>query len=136
LRYSALEVGNAQNLPFYVLHGTLAGEQLVKNTALVFNSWVRRVGYPALHVEYNHRGLEWFGGGKLPTIFDWMNRKKRASGYPSVGRHQFMTMRETDNSFYWLTADAIRPSNLNDARAWKPGVAGARLTAESPKATR
>jgi len=38
-----------------------------------------------------------------------------------------MTMRETDNSFYWLTADAIRPGNLNDARAWKPGVAGARL---------
>src|SRR5207253_3389432 len=69
---------------------------------------------------------EWFGA-ELLTIFDWMNHKKRATGYPTLGRHHFMTMRETDNSFYWLTADAIRPANLNEGRTWKSGVSGARL---------
>ena len=59
LRYSGVEVGNSQNLPFYVVHGTLAGEQLNKNTSVLFNAWIPQ-GYPSLHVEYNQRGLEWF----------------------------------------------------------------------------
>jgi pimeloyl-ACP methyl ester carboxylesterase len=125
LRYASVEVGNGQNLPFYVVHGTMAGEQLVKNVGLLFNAWIPQ-GYPSLHVEYNQRGLEWFAYETL-TIFDWMNRKKRVSGYPNLGRHHFMTMRETDNSFYWLTAEAIRPGNVNDARNWRPSVTGARL---------
>ncbi len=124
LRYGR-DSGNAQHLPFYVVHGTMAGKQLVDQTKSIFDKWIPQQ-FPALHIEYTGRGLEWFGV-ELPAMFDWMNRKKRASGYPSLGR-EFTTMRETDNSFYWLTADKLRPGSANDARDWKSQLIGATMT--------
>lgn len=126
LRYARdSSAGNAQNLPFYVVNGTMAGKQLVEPTNSIFDKWIAQ-GFPALHVEYQGRGLEWFGI-ELPAMFDWMNRKKRVTGYPSVGRLNYMTMRETDSSFYWLSADSLRPGAVNDARNWKSQVLGASL---------
>src|SRR5207248_4732975 len=49
----------------------------------------------------------------LPTIFDWMSRKRRATGFPDLGRNagvgsageEFQTMRPGDNHFYWVSAN-------------------------------
>jgi hypothetical protein len=47
---------------------------------------------------------------ELPYAFDWMNRKRRAAGFPQLGRtpnagsqgEEFQTARTGDNRFYWL----------------------------------
>lgn len=116
--------GNAQNLPFYVVNGTEAGE-LVKQNQLLFDKWIPQ-GFPSLHIEYAGRGLEWFAW-EQPFLFDWMGRKKRVSAFPNVGRMDFTTMRETDNRFYWLTAESIRPANLNSNLNWNVRITPARM---------
>lgn len=117
--------GNGQHLPFYVVNGTLAGKVTKANSELL-DRWLLQ-GYPTLHVEYGGRGVEWFAA-EPPAMFDWMDHKKRASAFPSLGKRAMLTMRETDNHFYWVTADFIRPANLNDHRAWKVGVSGANIS--------
>ncbi len=125
-RYSRdRDAGNAQNLPFYVVNGTHAGTDMPKDIRKVFEKWT--IGFPSMHVEYNGRGLEWFPA-EVPVMFDWMNRKKRASGYPNLGRFDFVTMRESDNSFYWLTADAIDSRNVNNPRAFDPSMLCAKMS--------
>jgi hypothetical protein len=125
---------NAQYLPFYVVDGSFDGEN-PKKIRKQFQDWVHG-HYPALYVEYKGRGLEFFEG-ELPLIFDWMSYKKRARPTHQLGRdggggifgHEFCTMRQGDNRFYWLTTDAIKPDSLNDVQGWKVGRKGAQLTA-------
>ena len=110
---------NAQLLPFYVVMGDKSGDATVAVRKVMFDNWMAK-GYPALGVVYKGRGLEFFGA-ELPTIFDWMSRKKRATGMPELGRadfgsagQEFRTVRTCDNRFYWLTTDAINPHALMD----------------------
>jgi pimeloyl-ACP methyl ester carboxylesterase len=106
-------VSNAQNLPFYVVCGDLAGETSKVNRKH-FEQWVAR-GYPALYVEYKGRGPEWFAG-ELPNYFDWMSRKKRARAVPDLAECQ--TFRPSDNRFYWVSTDSIDDRWTNDAADW------------------
>jgi predicted esterase len=138
-RYHALSYWhNAQYLPFYSICGTYDGELPDPDqhrTRHQFKNWVTR-GYPALLVEYKGRGLEWFGG-ELPTVFEWMSRKKRAPGFPELGKSsvrsslgdEFQTMRPTDNHFYWLSTEEVLDRNLNEARSWNNRTAPATLQA-------
>ncbi len=106
---------NAQKLPFYIVTGQLVGKP---NTELrfTFNEWMPK-GFPALHVVYKGRGIEWFPG-ETPVMFDWMNRKKRVNGAATLQlgndpiRQDWQIMRISDNRFYWLGADKISPGNL------------------------
>src|SRR5262249_53303816 len=75
---------NAYCLPFYVVGGDLDGDASKQCRQYLFEHWVPG-GYPSLWVEYKGRGQEWFSG-EVPYMFDWMNRKKRAPGYPDLGR--------------------------------------------------
>lgn len=102
---------NAQYLPFYVIDGQYSPDNTGDNRTL-FEFWVQR-GFPSVYVEYSGRGLEFFSG-ELPTIFDWMSRKKRASGMLDLGGpasdggslgNDFRIARPTDNRFYWITTD-------------------------------
>jgi pimeloyl-ACP methyl ester carboxylesterase len=119
---------NAQYLPFYVIVGDRSGDS-GDNRAL-FKEWVPH-GYPVLYVQYRGRGLEWFGG-ELPSVFDWMDRKKRANPQNLVGNYgsdEFVTMRSGDNRFYWLSADAIDERQLNEGPRFNARVLGATLQA-------
>lgn len=119
--------GNGQNLPFYVVNGTHAGELVKLNHELFERTWVPQA-YPSLHVEYGGRGLEWFPA-ELSPIFDWMDRKKRATAFPSLGKREMLTMRPDDNHFYWIGVDSIRPANVNDSRRWNNFVIPAKVSA-------
>lgn len=105
---------NAQKLPFYVVTGQMAGEEN-KKTRLIFERWMPN-GFPALHVVYKGRGLEWFPA-EIPIMFDWMNRKTRANGTSTLRigtmKHlSWKTSRESDNRFYWLGAEEIDQHHL------------------------
>jgi predicted esterase len=116
---------NAFALPFYVVAGDLDGDA-AKASRQQFESWVPK-GYPGLYIEYKGRGRDWFAE-ELPYMFDWMNRKHRASGYPELGRIGVgaQSMRPDDNHFYWLSGDGMLDRNINNARDWsfKVGAAG------------
>jgi hypothetical protein len=114
---------NAQYLPFYVVAGDREGENH-EEIRRQFEHWVPH-SYPALYVAYRGRGAEWFAG-ELPSIFDWMDRKKRAEAFPDLGKsgnggpfgEEFQTMRQTDNHFYWLSTDGIQERNVNTFARW------------------
>jgi pimeloyl-ACP methyl ester carboxylesterase len=125
---------NAQYLPFYFVDGSGNGDNPKKNRKQ-FGDWVR-YHYPAMYVEYKGRGPEWFEG-ELPYLFDWMSCKKRAHPNRQLGKdgggglfgQEFRTMRASDNRFYWLTTDEIKPGFLNDKESWKVTRRPATLTA-------
>lgn len=114
---------NAQKLPFFVVTGEMAG-QAMKDLRSIYEKWMR-YGFPSLMTVYKGRGSEWFAA-ETPVMFDWMGRKKRANGTATLRldnggpRFAWMTMRETDNRFYWLGADKIKPAHMIDN--WKGGV--------------
>jgi hypothetical protein len=122
---------NAQHLPFYVIVGDRSGDN--RDTRAMFKEWVP-LGYPVLYVQYRGRGLEWFGG-ELPNVFDWLDRKKRANPTGGIGRFgglaggEFVTMRSTDNHFYWLGVDELDPRQLNEGPRFNVRILGATLQA-------
>jgi hypothetical protein len=117
---------NAQYLPFYIVAGQYAGDALSLDR-FIFENWTGR-GYPSLMTIYQGRPMEFYQA-ELPFAFDWMNRKKRATGFPELGRNpnrgnsseEFQTMRSTDNRFYWVTAEEINDRYLNPAVGTKIG---------------
>jgi len=113
---------NGYHLPFYVVAGELASEA-PKAIREQFKTWVLR-GHPSLYVEYKGRGQEWFAG-ELPNIFDWMNRKKRATATPELP--EVWSMRPTDNRFYWLSGDSMNKASINSISNWRPLLAPATL---------
>ena len=125
---------NAQNLPFYVVDGDLAGD-IPKFNRELFKKWVP-MNYPGIYVQYKGRGLEWFAG-ELPTMFEWMDRKrdqfKRARAFPDLGRQggtlsqEFQAMRSCDNRFYWLSTEEIHPAHVIDDGKWSERVLAATL---------
>src|SRR5262245_25480394 len=114
---------NAQKLPFYVVTGEYSGDSL-KALRELYKQWMPQ-GFPALMSIYKGRAIEWFAG-ETPAFFDWMGRKTRATPASvlklDIGTRQpWMTMRETDNRFYWLQADKLAYGNqINNL---KPGNA-------------
>ena len=107
--FSIKYASNAAQLPFYVVSGSLQGNDTFKQIKREFDTWLSR-NYPALWVEYRGRTLEWFDG-EVPIVFDWMAHQKRRNGTPETGDCQ--THRNTDNRFYWLGVDGIANSRLN-----------------------
>ncbi len=104
---------NAQYLPFYVIEGERDGNGAAEAREM-FKYWVPK-GFPSVYVEYNGRGFEFFNG-ELPTVFDWLDRKRRGKAFPGFGvtdgktgtlGQRFHTLRPTDNRFYWVTIDEL-----------------------------
>lgn len=114
---------NAQYLPFYVVDGENAGT-FTKDNLDEFKHWILR-GYPALHVIYRGRGIEWFGG-ELPDVFTWMMLQHRALAgaqtVPQLGdyNNQFQTLRTGDNHFYWLGTDSLDRRRVLAPGRWDP----------------
>jgi pimeloyl-ACP methyl ester carboxylesterase len=120
---------NAQHLPFYVVDGDKSGGSTQANRAIFNKHWVRR--YPALYAEYRGRPRDWFAD-EPALMMDWMARKKRAFSASELGsdRDEYLTMREGDNRFYWLSTDSIQPRCLNNASAWERTVRPASVRAK------
>lgn len=105
---------NAQYLPFYIVCGELTNEVRTWD-ASIFDLWANH-GYMSLLVIYRGRVFENYTG-EVIHAFDWMERKRRAPGFPELGRNpnmsyqgeEFQTFRETDNRFYWVTVDRMDP---------------------------
>jgi hypothetical protein len=108
---------NAMYLPFYVVSGDFTAEAS-KNTGRIFREFTAR-GFPAMNVVYHGRGFDWFPA-ELPYMFEWMEKKRRATGTPDLGRNpgdvaygeEFHTMRTTDDRFYWIGCNNIADSHL------------------------
>lgn len=105
---------NAQKLPCYIVTGEFSGDAL-QNTRRLFEKWMPR-GFPALLHIYKGRGLELYPV-EIPTLFDWLQRKRRVSGTATlalgpIARPPWTTMRASDNRFYWLGADQIEARRL------------------------
>jgi pimeloyl-ACP methyl ester carboxylesterase len=117
---------NAQYLPYYILAGELAGDSVSLNR-WPFENWMEK-GYPSLMTIYKGRPMEQFVA-EYPTIFDWMNRKRRAAGFPELGRNpnkasqgeEFQSMREGDNHFYWVSIEQILDKFVNHEIGMRTG---------------
>jgi len=118
---------NAQFLHMYIINGERGA--LATETQGMFKEFIR-CNYPAIYVEYKGRPSEWFGAERT-TIFDWMNRKRRATPLKELGKQseEFRSQRSTDNQFYWASAQTVQPANLNTASGWNPNVKSATLRA-------
>ncbi len=123
---------NAQKLPFYSVTGELAGEGLT-NLKMIYDRWMP-LGFPGMMTMYKGRGIEWYSA-ETPVVFDWMSRKTRANGTSTLalgpgqglgqtGRKPWMTMRPTDNHFYWLQVDEIHPNNLEKPNGYPAEISG------------
>jgi pimeloyl-ACP methyl ester carboxylesterase len=134
LKHAGRYWANSQYLPFYVVDGTFSGD-IAKANQDLFKKWVP-LGFPGIWVQYKGRGPEWFAG-ELPTIFDWMDRKKdqfkRAAPVSELGRQggslpcEFLSLRNSDTRFYWLSTDGLLPNQAVDGRAWKNTAQGGNL---------
>lgn len=121
-QHSRILQNNAQYLPFFIIGGERDFDR-PRETRLVFNYWLQR-GFPSIYVEYTGRGLEPYLA-ELPTIFDWLQRRKRASGLPELGRgdvtgtgklgQEFRVFRNEDNRFYWITSSEVSADPNNPA---------------------
>jgi hypothetical protein len=109
---------NAQYLPFYIVAGEVAGSVCNYNRR-IFENFVQR-GFPSLWTIYRGRPDEFYTP-EVANAFDWMDRKKRESGFPELGRRflmgtngeEFQSMRSTDNRFYWVTIEQHNEKYLN-----------------------
>lgn len=123
---------NAQYLPTYFIDGALHGDGVTAIRSQLQEMCMR--GFPAIFSMYVGRGQEWFPG-ELPSIFDWLDRKKRVFPFPELGRsgagtlsgQEFYTMRPTDDHFYWLSGIGMNPRNVNDGRHWNAKTGAAYL---------
>jgi pimeloyl-ACP methyl ester carboxylesterase len=123
---------NAQYLPFYIVAGELAGDSVSLNRR-PFENWMNH-NYPSLMTIYKGRPMEQFAA-EIPFIFDWMNCKKRATGFPQLGRlpnttssEELQSMRAGDNHFYWVSIEQIQERSINKEIGMKMGSPAA-LTA-------
>src|SRR4029077_18351076 len=87
--------------------------------------------FPVFLVTYRGRAAEFFAG-EVPIAFDWMSRKSRAHPLEELGgkEEHFATLRETDNRFYWISADDIHPKFLNSSDNWKGNTPAANFHAK------
>jgi hypothetical protein len=115
-----------------VVTGDMMGKAS-ETTRNLFEKWITH-GYPAMHVQYKGRGVEWYTG-ELPAMFEWMARKRRLVPVTQLGRQgsddfgdNFKSMRAGDNRFYWISGE-VSPGMFNDAAHWRVGNLGAHLTA-------
>ena len=130
--YSQKYWRNSQYLPCYFVGGELDGDAMVSLRNVLQEMMPR--GFPTLMVMYKGRGQEWYPG-ELPSMFDWMDRKKRVFPYPELGRggvggmngQEFYSMRPTDDRFYWLSGSNMNSRNINDPRQWNSKVGAAFL---------
>ena len=131
-RFSQRYWRNSQYLPTYLVDGDMDGDAVVAIRSQLEEITPR--GFPTFFAMYKGRGQEWYPG-ELPSIFDWLDRKKRVFPYPELGRsgngalagQEFYSMRATDDRYYWLSGTGMSTKHINDARQWNSKIGPAYL---------
>jgi pimeloyl-ACP methyl ester carboxylesterase len=112
---------NLQKVPQYAVTGQLAGEPL-KQTYNMFTKLLK-AGFPSLFIVYKGRAIEHYSA-EVEPMFEWFQRRRRPPtativkplpGQANVSggaRFDWVTMRPTDNRFYWIQCDQIAPNYL------------------------
>ncbi|MCI0680702.1 MAG: hypothetical protein L0Y71_01245 [Gemmataceae bacterium] len=126
---------NAQYLPFYIIEGQNNGKLPEQTLKKLVTPWLR-MRYPAIYVEYKGRASEWYGM-EMPTMFEWMNKKKRhfpnreagVAGVRAGDGEEFKTLRECDNKFYWIGTNEIDERFLTDGASFQLSTRPATLQA-------
>jgi hypothetical protein len=98
--------------------------------------------FGSIWIQYKGRGVEWFGA-ELPAAFDWMRNKRRAfpmhqlglDGFTGPLGTEFYSMRQCDNSFYWLTTTDVMGRCCNSFESWSKSIYPAKLTARVEPST-
>lgn len=109
---------NARFLEMYIVYGDAMSLDHTKHMQAFFKDFLLN-DFPGILVQYKGRKAEWFGA-EAATIFDWMNRKKRAFPIRDLGiaTREFKTQRVTDNQFYWLSTSFVLPGRLAWPAVW------------------
>ena len=105
---------NAAYMPFYLVSGQLDGEYPVRNSTELDRYF--KHGYNTTVVEFQGRGHEHFSD-EILRIFDWMGRNHR-DFFPK----EFVTrsMRDWDNSFWWLELQDLPEKAVVAPENWPP----------------
>ncbi|MFO0938190.1 MAG: hypothetical protein U0798_16925 [Gemmataceae bacterium] len=105
---------NLQKVPVYAVTGELASDGL-KITYDMFQKMLK-AGFPSLLTVYKGRAIELYSA-ELEPMFSWFNKRVRPPTSTMVKplkglSFNWLTMRNTDNRFYWLSLDKISEGNL------------------------
>ncbi len=105
---------NAAYMPLYLVSGQLDGDKPVRNSTELDRYF--KHGYNTTVVEFQGRGHEHFSD-EILRIFDWMGRLRR-DFFPK----EFVTrsMRDWDNSFWWLELAELPPKAVTAPEEWPP----------------
>jgi hypothetical protein len=105
---------NAAYMPFYLVSGQLDGDYSVRNSTDLDRYF--KHGYNTTVVEFQGRGHEHFSD-EILRIFDWMGRNRR-DFFPK----EFLTrsMRDFDNSFWWLELKDLPEKSVVAPENWPP----------------
>jgi hypothetical protein len=104
---------NAAYVPWYVVAGELDGDKLARN-ATQLDRYLKPTTDITV-VEYLGRGYEPFGD-EIQRIFDWMGRRKRTM----PKEFEYVTMRSSDNFFWWVEASGLPQKSLVAPANWPP----------------
>jgi pimeloyl-ACP methyl ester carboxylesterase len=113
-RYVAFYKNNARYVPFYLVGGELDGNKLTKNATDLDRYF--KAGYNVTVVDYLGRGHEHFYE-EILRLFDWMGRFRR-DFFPR--EFACVTMRQTDNFFWWLECGDFPSKGIVDPTNWPP----------------
>ncbi len=113
-RYVTFYKNNARYVPFYLIGGELDGNKLTKNATDLDRYF--KAGYNVTVVDYLGRGHEHFYEEVL-RLFDWMGRFRR-DFFPR--EFACVTMRQTDNFFWWLECGDFPAKGIVDPTNWPP----------------
>jgi dienelactone hydrolase len=113
---------NLQNVPVYAVTGELAFEGN-KLTYKMFQNLLKS-GFPSLMTVYKGRGVELFSA-ELEPMFDWFNRRVRPPTSSVVKplkglSFNWVSMRKTDQRFYWVSLNEIAKSNVMERKGVYP----------------
>ena len=117
---------NLQKVPVYAVTGELSSEGL-KLTYNMFQKMLK-AGFPSLLTVYKGRAIELYAA-EIEPMFEWFNKRVRPATStvvkPLKGQSfNWLSMRKTDNRFYWISLDKITEGNLMNGKkaAYPAGI--------------
>lgn len=114
-RFGTLYWENGRWVPFYFVSGELDGNRLLQNARDFDRYFTNR--FNVTLIEYLGRGHEEFYD-EILRAFDWMGRFTR-NFYPRD--FSCVTMRRTDNFFWWVELNGLPSASMVDpAAGWPP----------------
>ncbi len=117
------------HLPMYFVGGELDGDRMSRNSQDL-NRYLQYRGYDVTIVEYQGRGHEHFHD-EILRMFQWMELPSHRRRF-NVREFECVSMRESDNFYWWVEVDNFPPSTMVRPLEWpKSGVRAATTEAKA-----